>query len=159
MLILTLIVVFLLIIGSTCWFGLWNNIITLCNFLIAAIAAYGLRELVNDVLELADPQIAKFGDLLSVWGVFVLATIILRSGTDSLSTVRLRFHPVLELVGRFAVCTVLAVCFILFSVSTLSFLEAATVGKSVPLVDQYRQLGLYLWSNLSDYWLSGPFAG
>lgn len=158
MLILTLILVFLVIIGSTCWFGLWNNIITLCNFLIAAVAAYGLLGLVGQLFELVDPSIRKYGDLLGVWGVFVLATVVLRTVTDSLSSVRLRFHPALELVGRILVCGTLAVCFTLFAVSTIQFVESASAGQSNSLVDQYRSLGLFGWNSLADYWARGPFA-
>lgn len=158
MLILTLILVFLVIIGSTCWFGLWNNIITLCNFLIAAVAAYGLLDVTKELFDLADPSIGKYGSLLSVWGVFVLATVILRTVTDSLSSVRLRFHPALEIVGRVLVCGTLAVCFVLFAVSTLQFVETASDGQSNSLVDQYHSMGMYGWNSLADYWARGPFA-
>jgi hypothetical protein len=158
MLILTLILVFLVIVGSTAWFGLWNNIITLCNFLIAAVAAYGLLDQTTSLFDLMDESVQKYGKLLSVWGVFVLTTVVLRTVTDSLSGVRLKFHPALEIVGRILVCGTLAVCFILFAVSTIQFVEVASDGQPNSLVDQYHSLGLYGWSSLADYWARGPFA-
>jgi len=158
MLILTLVLVFLVIVGSTCWFGLWNNIITLCNFLIAAVAAYGLLDVAKGLFDLADPSITKYAGLLSVWGVFVLTTVVLRTVTDSLSSVRLRFHPALEIVGRILVCGALAVGFILFALSTLQFVETASAGQSNSLVEQYHSLGMYGWNSLADYWATGPFA-
>jgi len=149
---IVLVLLFLAIIGSTIWLGLWNNLITFCNFLIAAIAAHGLWRIVNDLFKDAPEQLSKHADLISIWGPFILVTVILRTLTDSLSSVRLRFHPVVDWVGRGIVCTALAVCFIMFACSTtkLGFISG-------PLADKYRSFGGELWEQLSDYWLLGPF--
>lgn len=147
-----LVFLFLAIIGSTIWFGLWNNIITFCNFLIAAIAAHGLWRTVNNLFENAPEALVKHADLISIWAPFILVTIILRVVTDSLSSVRLRFHPIVEWTGRGVVCTALAVCFIMFACSTIELMSAP--GEWFP---KYESFGGSLWEQLSDYWLLGPF--
>lgn len=149
---LALVLLFLAIIGSNIWLGLWNNIITFCNFLIAAIAAHGLWRVINDLFAEAPKEIGDNADVISIWAPFILATVILRVVTDSLSSVRLRFHPVVEWTGRGVVCTALAVCFIMFTCSTakLGFISGS-------LAEKYRTFGGELWEQLSDYWLLGPF--
>ncbi|MFM7562487.1 MAG: hypothetical protein ACKO81_05565 [Planctomycetota bacterium] len=147
-----LVLLFLAIIGSNIWLGLWNNIITFCNFLIAAIAAHGLWRVINDLFVESPKEISDNADIISIWAPFILVTVILRVVTDSLSSVRLRFHPIVEWTGRVVVCTALAVCFIMFACSTaeLGFLSG-------PLSLKYSAFGGDLWEQLSDYWLLGPF--
>jgi hypothetical protein len=149
---IALVLLFLAIIGSNIWLGLWNNIITFCNFLIAAIAAHGLWRTVNDLFAESPKEIAIHAELISIWGPFILVSVVLRVVTDSLSSVRLRFHPIVEWTGRVVVCTALAVCFIMFTCST------AELGfVSGPLFAKYSGFGGDLWEQLSDYWLLSPF--
>jgi hypothetical protein len=149
---IALVLLFLAIIGSNIWLGLWNNIITFCNFVIAAIAAHGLWRVINDLFAESPKEIGNHADLISIWGPFILVTVVLRVVTDSLSSVRLRFHPIVEWTGRAVVCTALAVCFIMFTCSTaeLGFLSG-------PLFAKYGSFGGDLWEQLSDYWLLSPF--
>lgn len=147
-----LVLLFFGIVGATFWLGLWNNIITFCNFVIAALAAHGLWRSVNNLFENAPEDIQQYADLISIWGTFILATVILRVVTDSLSSVRLRFHPAVEWTGRGVVCTALALCFIFFTCSTIRLSSA-----SGPIQIKYDSFGGSMWEQLSDYWLLGPF--
>lgn len=164
MLVLILLAVFVLVILSSIWFGLWNNLISLGNFLIAAIAAWGLRDQVNDLFSGADPAVAKFGDFLAVWGVFVLSTVMLRVATDTLSTIRLRFHPALDLTGRILACLALASGYVLFALSTVPLVDfrnprQITEGQQFnSLVTSYESMGITLWTDLAGYWATGPFS-
>ena len=146
------VLVFFAIVGSTIWLGLWNNIITFCNFLIAAIAAHGLWRIINDLFENVPPAVQEHADQISIWAPFILVTVILRVLTDSLSSIRLRFHPAVEWTGRVVVCSALAVGFIMFMGSTA---ELGFVSAPRKL---YFHFGGELWERLSDYWLTGPFA-
>lgn len=148
-----LVLLFLGIIGSTFWLGLWNNIITFCNFVIAVLAAHGLWRIVNDLFKNAPEDIQRYADLVSIWGTFILVTVILRVVTDSLSSVRLRFHPVVEWGGRGVVCTALALCFIFFTCNTIQYSRV-----SAPLQTKYQSHGGEMWQQLAEYWLLGPFA-
>ena len=50
--------VFLVVIGANFWLGLWNNILTLVNFFIAAMVASAYYENMANLLKLLKPLIS-----------------------------------------------------------------------------------------------------
>ena len=119
MLTLIAIAIFLIIIGSTWWFGLWNNLLTLINLLLAGLVASSFYENMAITLEAWAPSFIYFSDFLAVWLIFVLVFAVLRTATDLLSSMRLRFDPVTEMMGRSVLSIWIAVVFIAFSFFTL----------------------------------------
>ncbi len=97
--------------------GLWSNALTFINAVTAGLIATSYWELLATWLEgLGDfmGSLTYGLDFLSMWGIFFLTYAILRTITDSLSKVRVRFKLPVEYLGGglFAVMTAwLMVCF------------------------------------------------
>ena len=119
MIYLLALVIFFGVIASTWWMGLWSNLITLINFLLSAMLASSFYEPVASRFEDYLPTYTYVSDFIGVWVIFILSFLILRTVTDFLSKVRLRFDNVTELVGRSILSIWLAGCFVCFSFFTL----------------------------------------
>lgn len=126
MLIAIAIVMFILIVASTWWFGLWSNVITLINLLISALVASSLYHPIFIQLVATfqtdsntRPSHFEYFDFLSVWIAFVLTYVILRGATDMMSGFRLKFDPLTEIIGRSVLSIWIACVFICFSFFTL----------------------------------------
>jgi hypothetical protein len=100
MLMLSLILIFLISVASTWWFGLWSNLITLVNLILAALIASSFFENVSFELFLRMKSYLVLLPFVSIWLLFGISFIVLRSATDYLSGMRLKFDRVTELVGR-----------------------------------------------------------
>jgi hypothetical protein len=118
MLLLSLILVFVISVASTWWFGLWSNLITLVNLILAALIATSFYE--NLTFELTQ-RMRTFAVLLpyiSIWLLFAISFIVLRAATDTLSGMRLKFDNVTEMIGRSLLAVAIAsvlVCFVAFT--------------------------------------------
>ena len=119
MLILIAILVFILIVASTWWFGLWSNLLTLINLFISSLLASSLYEPISVELENINASYKVLFDFIAVWLVFVLSFMIIRGATDALSAYRLKFDPITEIVGRSVLSVWIAGVFICFSFFTL----------------------------------------
>lgn len=115
---LLVILFFFLIIGSTWWFGLWNNFITLINFLIASLIASSFYETVAIELAAAIPDYSALADFLAVWLVFLIAFVICRTVTDVLSKKKMKFDIVTEMTGRSILSIWIACVFTAFTLFT-----------------------------------------
>ena len=117
MLELTFIFLFLAV-GAGCWFaGLWNNLITLVCVIFAGMIASSFYEPVADQLE--GPMGAYLLDFIAVWLLFFVSFGILRLITELLSSYRVKFNNVLDLVGRSILSIWIAWAFVCFSMFTL----------------------------------------
>lgn len=134
MLIFIAIMLFVLIVASTWWFGLWSNLITLINLLLAAMLASNIYEPVSDMLLGFNKTYQVLYDFIAVWAVFLLAFFILRGITDVASGYRLKFDNITELVGRSILSIWIAGVFICFSFFTLQMapLKPNTYSQNVP---------------------------
>lgn len=134
MLIIIALVLFVLIVASTWWFGLWSNLITLVNLLLAAMLASSIYEPVSDLMLGYNRTYRVLYDFLTVWVVFLLAFFILRGITDVASAYRLRFDKITELVGRTVLSIWIAGVFICFTFFTLQMapLKPNTYAQNVP---------------------------
>lgn len=119
MLILIAILIFVLVIASTWWFGLWSNLVTLINLLLSSMLASSIYEPIsNELINLQDSYRLIF-DFVAVWLVFALTFMILRGITDGLSAYRLKFDPLTEMIGRSILSVWIACVFLCFSFFTL----------------------------------------
>lgn len=119
MLILIAIVMFILVVASTWWFGLWSNLVTLINLFLSALLASSIYQPIANELANLNATYRPLYDFIAVWLVFVVSFMILRGITDFLSAYRLKFDPITELVGRSVLSIWIAGVFICFSFFTL----------------------------------------
>lgn len=132
MLILTFIFLFLAV-GAGCWFaGLWNNMITLVCVIFAGMIASSFFEPVADQLESAMGADSYYPDFVAVWLLFLVSFGILRLITELLSSYRVKFNKVVDLVGRSILSAWIAWVFVCFSMFTLHMapIEPAGFGGS-----------------------------
>jgi hypothetical protein len=134
MLIAIAIILFILIIASTWWFGLWSNLITLVNLLLAAMIATSIYEPVSDLLLSFNKIYRLLYDFIAIWLSFCLAFFILRAITDVTSSFRVKFDPITEMAGRSILSIWIAIVFICFSFFTLQLapLKPNTYKQNVP---------------------------
>jgi hypothetical protein len=134
MLIYIAIMLFVLIVASTWWFGLWSNLITLVNLLLAAMLASSIYEPVSDMLLGLEETYRLLYDFIAVWAVFLVAFFILRGITDVASGYRLKFDKFTELIGRSILSIWIAGVFICFSFFTLQMapLKPNVYAQNVP---------------------------
>jgi len=79
--------------------GLWGNLIHLVNVTTAALLATNLFEPVARWLEGWQPTYSYVWDFLAVWLVFIVAMAILRTVTDLISRVKVRFLKIVDRIG------------------------------------------------------------
>jgi uncharacterized membrane protein required for colicin V production len=118
MIIAILILIFLLVIAACWWFGLWSNLITLVNLILAGMVASSLYPVLAGKIMAWQPTYRMLAEFVSLWTVFVLAFILLRGITDVLSPIRLKFDFLTETIGRSVLSVCIAsvfVCFTMFS--------------------------------------------
>jgi len=133
---------FILIVASTWWFGLWSGVVTLINLFIAAMLASSLYQPMSGKLSDINPTYEALFDFIGVWAVFCLAFFVLRGATDSLSRFRLKFDPLTEIIGRSIVSAWIAGVFICFAFFTMQMapLTPAFYG-SESMATQSSELG------------------
>jgi len=113
--------IFALVFGANWWLGLWSNLLSLVNFLLAALLASSIYENVAALLSGAAPMIKTYDYLLefiSVWLVFFVTFAVLRGITEFLSAYRLQFDKVTELIGRSLLSAWLGFAFLQFTMFT-----------------------------------------
>ncbi|MGY8749312.1 MAG: hypothetical protein ACKVHR_14800 [Pirellulales bacterium] len=134
MLIFIAITMFILIVASTWWFGLWSNLVTLINLFLATMIASTSFEPVSRWLLNLNSSYRLLYDFIAVWLVFLLAFVVLRGITDILSGYRLKFDPITELVGRSVLSIWIAGVFVCFAFFTLQMapLKPSLYAENVP---------------------------
>lgn len=131
MFVLIIILTFIVIVAGTWFMGLWSNMLTLINLILAATIASGFFEAVSTAfdnsinLETGDRYIGRLApytyllDFLSLWGLFFVSFGLLRLFTDVASKYRMKMNIWVELVGRSVFAVMIAWVFICFAVFTL----------------------------------------
>jgi hypothetical protein len=120
--------------------GLWGNLIMIFNVIVAALIATSYFEPLADFLEEQMPTYKFFVDFLAMWAIFALSAIVLRTITDSLSRVKVRFKKPVEMGGGLfcgAVIGWLMVCFTLFSLHAAPLGQTFFGGGFVPGTDMF----------------------
>lgn len=115
MIIAFVIILFLLIVGSTWWFGLWSNFITLINFFLASLVASSFYEPFAQYLARELIEYSALADFMALWIIFLGSFMLCRTITDVLSSRQLQFDKVTELVGRSIFSIWIACVFVAFT--------------------------------------------
>jgi hypothetical protein len=116
MIIAVIVILFLLVIASTWWFGFWSNFITLINFFIASLVASSFYEPFAAFLARQIPDYSALADFLALWILFVGVFIVCRTVTDSLAPRQMKFDIVTEMAGRSILSIWIACVFVAFTV-------------------------------------------
>ena len=112
-------ILMVLIVATIWWFGLWSNLITLVNFLIASLIASSYYANLSNTLKANLTDYPWACDFLAVWILFIVSYLVCRSITDLLSKHRLEFDFWTEMVGRTILSVWVAWLFIGFTSFTL----------------------------------------
>jgi uncharacterized membrane protein required for colicin V production len=89
--------------------GLWSNAISLVNIIISGLIAFAFYQPLTIYLdEMLDGEFTYLLDFVTIWGLFVVATVICRAITGLASKTRMRFKHPIDPVGGPAVGLVAA---------------------------------------------------
>ena len=116
---LLFLLVFVIVIASTWWFGIWNNVLTLINLLLAGLIASGFYENVTVQLNNSMPDWKRVTSFVAVWLTFVVSFIVLRALTDMISSKKLKFERTTEIIGQSVLSVWIACVFLAFMLFTL----------------------------------------
>ncbi len=119
MIVLLVLLVFAAVVASTWWFGIWNNVLTLINLLLAGLIASGFYENVAVAFDKNVPDLKNVASFVSVWLTFAVSFIVLRVVTDIISSKKLKFDKTTELVGQSVLSVWIASVFVAFMLFTL----------------------------------------
>ena len=111
--------IFIVVVAVAWWFGFWNSTISTVNLIIASLIASSAYHTVANKIIVSQSSFIFLADFLAIWMVFILSFIVLRGLTDSLSGYRLKFDPMVEMVGRSVMAIWVAGVFTCFSMFTL----------------------------------------
>lgn len=109
---------FIAVIASTWWFGIWNNLLTLVNMILAGLIASAYYEGLGQTLQ-GSLGYKDLVDFLAVWILFVVSFILLRTLTDITSSRKLNFDPLVEMIGQSVLSIWIACVFLAFTLFTL----------------------------------------
>jgi len=115
---LIIILTFFAVIASTWWFGIWNNLLTLVNMILAGLIASAYYEGLGATLQ-RSLGYKDLVDFLAVWILFVVSFILLRTLTDITSSRKLNFDPMVEIIGQSVLSIWIASVFLAFALFTL----------------------------------------
>jgi len=115
MIILLILLVFVAVVASTWWFGIWNNVLTLVNLILAGLIASGFYENVASNLQGSLSDFKAVLSFISVWLTFAVSFILLRVMTDMISSKKLKFEKTTELIGQSVLSVWIACVFVAFT--------------------------------------------
>lgn len=130
MMMLVLFLVFALTAGVMWMHGLWGNAVTLINMILAMLLATNFFEPAAALVDSFMPSATYFLDVVCLWVLFLIFFGLLRTITDGLSKVHVKFIMPVEMAGRSLLaiwCGWLMVCFVTFS------LQMAPLNSPTPL--------------------------
>jgi hypothetical protein len=99
--------------------GLWSNAIRLVNVVTAALLAMNFFEPLASWLEGMQPSYTYFWDFISLWGLFIVFSIIFRMLTDRVSQVKVRFLKLADQIGSCVLALWIGWVMVCFSMVTL----------------------------------------
>ncbi len=100
--------------------GLWSNAIRLVNTITAALLATNFFEPVARWLDnKVSASYTYLWDFLALWGLFFLATLVLRGLTDSVSRVKVKFLKLADRIGSAVLSLWIGWVMVCFTMMTL----------------------------------------
>ncbi len=79
--------------------GMWSNAVRLINVVTAALLAMNFFEPLANWLEQWKPEWTYLWDFLSLWGLFIVISLIFRVATDWVSPVKVQFSDLTNRIG------------------------------------------------------------
>ncbi len=150
---------FVLVTGLLWVSGLWGSFISLINIVFAALIATAYFEVVADHLEYGagrtSMQFTYICDFAAIWLVFVGSAILIRTLTDSFSSIKLKFDFLTEMIGRTLVSLLAAgifTCFAHFTLLVAPLPLHEGIRSSNPMIPHQ------LWMNLTRGLSNGSLA-
>ncbi len=143
--------------------GIWNNLLTLVNVIFAALIATNYFEPLANYLQTLEPSYTFFWDFLALWALFALSMMILRTLTDTLSKVKVRFKKPFDIGGGlfFSAWTAwILICFTMTTLHTAPLARNFMFGEFQPTPKSKNFLGLgpdWKWLGLMHRVSVGPF--
>jgi len=156
-----LVVVLLLVVALLLPSGLWSNAINLINVVTAALLATNFWEPVSSWVTSKAPSMMFLTDIFVLWILFGAFLFGLRSATDFVSKIKLRFPPLVERVGNvfFAVWVGwVLVCVLSMSLHMAPLAREFAFGGFKPEVGSF--FGFYpdrMWLGFAQRMSMGPF--
>jgi hypothetical protein len=94
-----LILIFVACFASLMNSGLWSNALTLINVILSGLLATNYFEPLADFFDKMEPSFTYVWDFFAIWLIFGVSMILLRSITDYLSRIKVKFFLPVEKVG------------------------------------------------------------
>ena len=107
--------------------GMWGNAIRLINVIIAALLAMNFFEPLARLLEGWWPSWTYCWDFIALWGVFTLSIVVLRTVTDLVSRVKVRFLKIVDQIGSAGFAALIGWVMVCFTLTTL---HTAPLGQT-----------------------------
>jgi hypothetical protein len=99
--------------------GMWSNALRLINIVTAALLATNFFEPVARLLDGWAPKLTYLSDFVALWGLFALAMVVLRTLTDQVSRVKVRFPERVDQIGGSVFALWVGWVFVCFMMMTL----------------------------------------
>jgi hypothetical protein len=99
--------------------GLWTNTLVLINTVTAGLIAFNYFEPLASWLDKQLPSFTYVWDFLSVWLVFSVAMGIMRTATDLLSRVKVKFKRPVDQIGGILMACIVGMVMVCFTAATL----------------------------------------
>lgn len=128
---LALFAVFAVTAGVLWMHGLWSNVLTLINMILAMLLATNFFEPIAAFAAYYSPAATYFWDYVALWVLFLLFFGTFRAITDGMSATRVKFIMPVEMAGRSILalwCGWLMVCFVTFSLQMAPLNSATPMG-------------------------------
>jgi len=116
---LAMVAVLFICVAMTVGEGLWSNLLTWINVIVAGLLAMSLYETLAGKLYEMAPTFVYFWEFLSMWLVFIVSLIIFRVAMGFASRVRVRFLPPIEKAGSILFASLIGFTMMSFAMASL----------------------------------------
>jgi hypothetical protein len=99
--------------------GLWTNTLVLINTVTAGLIAFNYFEPLAGWLDKKEPSFTYVWDFLCMWFVFSVAMGIMRTATDLLSRVKVKFRRPVDMAGGIIMACLVGMVMVCFTAATL----------------------------------------
>jgi len=123
--------------------GLWTNTLVFINLVTSGLIAFTFFEPLAKWLDGQLPSYTYLWDFLSLWLVFAVSMGLLRTATDLLSKVKVKFKRPIDQVGGIVMgCLIgwVMICFVLATLHTAPLAKEFLFGNFKP--DERMYMGL-----------------
>jgi hypothetical protein len=126
-------IVFLMVAVAVWFHGFWGALLAVFQVLFAGLIATGFYEPLATMLTNSNRELSYFWDIVALWGLFVISSILYRVFARFLSRYQVRFHYWVEMAGRSVAAVVVGYIFVMFTAFSvhLAPLQAEPFGSNL----------------------------